>query len=161
MDLHGQAGVDMNLNVLIRHLVLSFPQAAILSRSVGDRYHVYVIVPYDGGPEKAVQVERAMYDEAARSIKDLEECLSQLNLPTLFRTRARYEMKLASPPRREHASGDPAVDGRVIRERSSTSPANEGWPPAPIGGTLFHGPLHLSSPSLPTSPGPLFAVCSD
>jgi hypothetical protein len=42
---------DATLKVLIRHLVLSFPQAAILSRSVGGRYHVCVIVPYDGGAE--------------------------------------------------------------------------------------------------------------
>ena len=37
------------LKALIRHLVLSFPKAAILSRQVGDRYHVFVMVPYAGG----------------------------------------------------------------------------------------------------------------
>lgn len=161
MDQSEDIRTDVTLKVLIRHLVLSFPQAAILSRSVGERYHVCVIMPYDGSPEKAVQIERAMCGEPARSIKEFERVLAQLNLPTLFQTRERYELRLAGRPRREHASGDPAVNDCGIRQSPSTSPAKEGWLPAPIGGTLFHGPLPLSSPSVPTSPDPLFAVCPD
>ena len=40
---------EVALKALIRHLVLSFPDTAILSRQVGDRYHVFVIVPYADG----------------------------------------------------------------------------------------------------------------
>ena len=44
--------VYARLTVLIRHLLLSFPQSAILSRSVGDRYHMFVICPIAGVSEK-------------------------------------------------------------------------------------------------------------
>jgi hypothetical protein len=108
-----ETGADAGLKVLIRYLVLSFPQATIFSRSVGERYHVCVIVPYDGSPEKAVQVERALCGESARSIREFERFLSQLNLPLLFQTRERYEVRLAHPPRFEPDGGP------------STSPANE------------------------------------
>ena len=63
------------LKAVIRHLVLSFPNAAILSREVGDRYHVFVIVPYGGGPEKTLQVERAWLVESTRSIEVGERVL--------------------------------------------------------------------------------------
>ena len=44
--------VDARLTVLIRDLVLSFPQSAILSPSVGDHYHMFVICPIAGVSEK-------------------------------------------------------------------------------------------------------------
>lgn len=149
MDPPRETGPDAGLKVLIRHLVLSFPQAAILSRSVGERYHVCVIVPYDGSPEKAAQVERALCDESARSIKGFELLLSQLNLPLLFQTRDRYDVRVAHPPPFE-------PDGEPDR-----SPANEGWPAAPIGGTVFHGPFDLSGSFLSTPPGAGFALPAD
>ena len=45
-------GMESALKALIRHLVLSFPESAILSRQVGDRYHVFIMVPYGTGPGK-------------------------------------------------------------------------------------------------------------
>ena len=46
MEYPGEVRGDAKLNVLIRHLVALFPQAAILSRQIGDTYHLFVIVPY-------------------------------------------------------------------------------------------------------------------
>ena len=60
MEFPGQARGDAKLKALIRHLLRTFPQTSILSRQVGDTYHVFVIVPYGGGPEKAIQVESAL-----------------------------------------------------------------------------------------------------
>ena len=134
---------DTKLQALIRHLVLSFPKAAILSRSVQERYHVCVIVPYDGSPEKALQVERTLCRESARSIQEFERFLFHLNLPLIFQTHERYDVGLASPP------------------EPSTSPANAGWPAASIGGTVGHGPHPLPSPLLPTSPDALFPLCAN
>ena len=44
--------VDVRLTVLILNLVLSFPQSASLSPSVGDPYHMFVIYPIAGVSEK-------------------------------------------------------------------------------------------------------------
>ena len=135
MDKPPETGADARLKVLIRYLVLSFMQAGILSRQVGDRYYVCVIVPYDGGPEKTVQIERAWLAESARSIKELERVLSPLNLPLLFQTCERYDVRAAHP-----------------------STANEGWPAASNGGTVLYGPFPLSGSSSPTRAGPLFPL---
>ncbi len=140
---------DRKLQALIRHLVLSFPQAAILSRSVGERYHVCIIVPYDGSPEKALQVERALCRESARSIQEFEQFLFHLNLPLIFQTHERYDVRLASPHGPEHA------------DEPSASPANGEWPTASIGGTVGHGPHPLSGPFLPTPPSALFPLCAN
>jgi hypothetical protein len=47
---------DAKLQTLIHHLVKSFPQTSILSRQVGNSYHVCVIVPHDGAPEKTIKI---------------------------------------------------------------------------------------------------------
>ncbi len=137
---------EAKLKVLIRHLVLSFPEAGILSRQVGDRYHVFIIVPYGGGPEKTIQVERAVLAKSARSIQEFEGFLSQVNLPRLVETRQRYDLRCAK------------TTGAA---QASTCPANEGFPSARIGGTVFHGPFQLSRPSSPTLPGALFPPYSE
>ena len=59
--------VEAKLKVLIRHLVTSFPETSILSREIAGRYHLFIIVPYSGGPEKAIQVDRAVLREPALS----------------------------------------------------------------------------------------------
>ncbi|MCE3222859.1 MAG: hypothetical protein K0S58_1039 [Nitrospira sp.] len=149
MESAGEARVDATLRALIRHLVLSFPQAAILSRSVGTRYHVCVIVPYDGSPEKTVQAEQAMDGERARSVKDVERQLSQLNLPLLLQTRERYDLSLTNRQPHEPACGWHAPEDGRTANRQDGSPANGGWLKVQIPRTVFHGPLPLSDPSLP------------
>ncbi len=98
MVLSGATGAETKLKVLIRHLVMSFPHTSILSRQVEGRYHLLVIVPYEGSPEKAMQVERAYLFEQDRSVEDFEVFLSHLNLPTLFHDRERYDLCSASRP---------------------------------------------------------------
>lgn len=142
---------------LVRHLVLTFPHAAIMSRSVLERYHVFVIVPYDGSPEKTVQVEGAVYRESASSVKDFKQFLFQLKLPLLFQTRERYDLRSANPPAPGDTGGYLATDNRAISSRSCTSPAHEGWLTAGIRGTVVHGPVPLSDPF---SPAPFNALCS-
>jgi hypothetical protein len=83
--------VEATLKALVRHLVLNFPETSVLSRQVGDRYYVFVISPYGGGPEKAIQIERAWLVKSARSIKEFEGYLTQLDLPRLLQTRERYD----------------------------------------------------------------------
>ena len=131
-------GTEVALKALIRHLVLSFPDAAILSREVGDRYHVFIIIPYVGGPERTLQVERAWLGESAGSIKACERVLEALDLPRLFQTRERYELRYVGFPQ---------------CERAARNPANEGWSAEPDRGTVCHGPIPLSGPSSPTPPG--------
>jgi hypothetical protein len=123
-----EAGAEVKLKVLIRYLVLSFPEAGVLSRQVEERYHVFVIVPYGGGPEKTIQVERAVLTESARSIKDFECCLSELNLPLWVQTHERYELTAGSIPRLGEAIGFPAT---------------EDWPVAQTHGTVEYGPVTL------------------
>jgi hypothetical protein len=127
---------DATLKELIRHLVLSFPQTAIFSRQVGDAYYVFVIAPYDGGLEKAIQVERALLTDHHAALDDFRHLLETLDLPGILKTCDRSE----------------------IRSARRSAPANEGWPAAPIGSTVSHGPFDLSGPSLPTPPGALLPV---
>ena len=139
-----RARTEAKLKVLIRHLVLTFPHAGILSRQVGHAYHVCIIAPYDGSPEKTIQVERALLAESARSIKEFECFLAQLNLPGLFQTCERYELRSVSTPR-SHETVECLT--------------HKGWSVAPIIGTVCHGPRPLSNSSLPTPPDPLFPLC--
>jgi hypothetical protein len=67
-------GIELALKTLIRQLILSFPESAILSRQVGYRYHVFVIVPYAGGPENTLQVERAWLVESAARLRRVNGC---------------------------------------------------------------------------------------
>ena len=112
---------EVALKALIRHLVLSFPDTAILSRQVGDRYHVFVIVPYAGGPEKTIQAERAWLDQCARSIETCERLLDGLDLPRLFLTRDRVELRYAA--------------SRQLT-RVTLNSANEGWTAEPVTCTV-------------------------
>ena len=129
-----ETGADAGLKVLIRYLVLSFPQATIFSRSVGERYHVCVIVPYDGSPEKAVQVERAVGGASARSIKAFEQFLAQLNLPRLFRTRDRCEVRSASRRQQEPGCAGHAGKARTIARKQP-------WPTVPPIWATGHSPF--------------------
>jgi hypothetical protein len=93
MDFPDEARADAKLKVLIRHLVLSFPHATILSRQVEDRYHVFVIAPYEGGPDKAVQVERAVLVERHTTVDEFRVLLESLHLPTLLQSCERFDIR--------------------------------------------------------------------
>ena len=72
----GEDRVEMAQKVLIQHLVLSFPHAAIFSRQIGRAYQVFVIAPYDGSPGTAIQVERAWLADQQASIDDFDRSWS-------------------------------------------------------------------------------------
>lgn len=92
MDYHADMSRNAKLKVLIRHLVTTFPHAAILSRPVLETYHLFIIVPYGGAPEKAIQVERALLVERNPSVHDFACLLDSLNLTTLLEGRAQYDL---------------------------------------------------------------------
>ena len=98
MEYPGEVRGDAKLNVLIRHLVALFPQAAILSRQIGDTYHLFVIVPYGGGPEKAIQIERALLIERDPSVDEFGALLERLNLSMVLQRYDRYELSHTSWP---------------------------------------------------------------
>jgi hypothetical protein len=79
-----ERGGEEKLRLLIRHLVLSFPLASILSRQVEDRYHVFVIVPHDGSREKTLQVETTLLREWSLRVEEFAALLSTLDLRTVF-----------------------------------------------------------------------------
>lgn len=109
MEYPREMKADLKLKMLIRHLVTTFPQAAILSRQVGDRYHVFVIVPYGGGPEKAIQVERALLVERNPSVDEFGPLLDSLNLTTLLQGCDRYDLSEASWSQTQAACACPGI----------------------------------------------------
>jgi hypothetical protein len=84
--------LNAKLKALIRHLVVSFPHAAILSRSVEDRYHLFLMVPYGDAPEKAIRVERALLVERHPSVHDFVLLLDRLNLTSFLERHNRYDL---------------------------------------------------------------------
>jgi hypothetical protein len=85
-------GAEDKLTVLIRYLVHSFPLASILSRRVEDRYHVFVIVPFDGSREKTLQVETTVFHDQQLPIGRFASLLSMLNLRTVYERGDRYDL---------------------------------------------------------------------
>ena len=139
MQTASDARVEATLKVLIQHLVLCFPHATIFFRQVRYAYHVFVIAPYGGGPEKAVQVERAWLADQQTTMDEFRQVLENLNLPAILQTCDRYD----------------------LRSSTGSTPANDEWPSASIGDTLWYGPLNLSGSSLSTASPALFAVRPD
>ncbi len=80
------------LTVLIGYLVRSFPLASILSRQVGDRYHVFVIAPFDGSREKTLQVETAIFHDQRLRVEEFATLLSLCNLRREFDHGDRYDL---------------------------------------------------------------------
>lgn len=96
---------EEKLTVLIRYLVHSFPLASILSRQVGDRYHVFVIVPFDGSPEKTLQVETTVFRNRSLRVEGFTALLSTLNLRRLFDQNDRYDLNwFGRQPKARHAA---------------------------------------------------------
>ena len=86
---------DAKLQTLIHHLVRSFPQTSILSRQVGNSYHMCVIVPHNGAPEKTIQVERALLVEPSPSLAEFAVFLTRLDLSRVLEGCARYDLRQA------------------------------------------------------------------
>ncbi len=84
---------EEKLTVLIGYLVRSFPLASILSRQVGDRYHVFVIVPFNGSREKTLQVETAIFHDQRLRVEGLVALLSMRNLRREFDQSDRYDLE--------------------------------------------------------------------
>lgn len=80
------------LKLLAQHLVASFPQASILFREMGVRYHLFVIVPYTGGPEKTIQVDRAVLANSVLTTDEFASRVDRLHLPTVLQGCARYDL---------------------------------------------------------------------
>ncbi len=129
-----KATVDAKLQMLIRHLVLSFLQATIFSREVEEQYAVVVIAPYDGGPDKVIQVERAWLAKQPDTMEAFRRVLENLNLPTVLQRYGRYDLGSAD----------------------WSDPANARWLAAQGSDVVSLGRLHLSGPSLPSSARAVF-----
>ena len=80
------------IKVLAQHLVASFPQASILFREIGVRCHLFVIVSYAGGPEKTIQVDRAVLDNSVLTTDEFASRVGRLHLPTVLKGCARYDL---------------------------------------------------------------------
>jgi hypothetical protein len=83
---------DIKLKVLVRHLVLVFPKASIYWREIEGRYCTFVIVPFAGGSEKAIQVDLAVLRDPAVTEKELNSALDRVHLPAILQTCARYDL---------------------------------------------------------------------
>lgn len=88
-----ESHVDAKLRVLTRYIVASFPEASILSREIGGRYHLFVLVPFAGGPDKVIQVDRAVLADPTLPEKEFVTRIDQLHLPTLLRRCGRYDLQ--------------------------------------------------------------------
>jgi hypothetical protein len=84
--------LNAKLKALLRHLVVSFPHASILSRPVEDRYHLFLIVPYGEAPEKTIRVERALLVERHLSVHDFVLLLDRLNITSFLERHNRYDL---------------------------------------------------------------------
>ena len=92
MAWYQERSAEEKLAVLIRYLVRSFPLASIFSRQAGDRYHVFVIVPFDGSQEKTLQVETTVFRHRALRVEGFAALLSTLNLRRVFKQADRYDL---------------------------------------------------------------------
>lgn len=109
-------GAENKLTVLIKYLVRSFPLASILSRRVGDRYHVFVIVPFDGSPEKTLQVETTVFYDQQLQIGRFASLLSMLNLRTFYERGDRYDLHWFG--RHADAHHTPALSGGFLPKQT-------------------------------------------
>lgn len=92
MERAEDSNIAAKLKILIRHLVASFPETSILFREIGGRYHLFVIVPYSGGPEKVIQVDQAVLREQALTEDEFASRVDRLHLPTVLQGCARYDL---------------------------------------------------------------------
>ena len=121
MAWYHERSAEEKLTVLIRYLVHSFPLASILSRQVGDRYHVFVIVPFDGSPEKTLQVETTVLRNRSLRLEGFAALLSTLNLRRLFDQNDRYDLNwFGRQAKARHAS---TFYGASLPQASQTSAA--------------------------------------
>jgi hypothetical protein len=88
------AHIEANLKVLTRYLVATFPDMSILSREIGGRYHLFVLVPFTRGAEKAIQVDRPVLEDPALTEEEIVFRLDSLHLPTVLHRCVRVDLGL-------------------------------------------------------------------
>jgi hypothetical protein len=88
------AHLEANLKVLTRYLVATFPDMSILSRDIEGRYHLFVLVPFTGGAEKAIQVDRPVLEDPALTEEEIVFRLDSLHLPTVLHGCVRVDLEL-------------------------------------------------------------------
>lgn len=121
MAWYKERSAEEKFTVLIRYLVHSFPLASILSRQVGDRYHVFIIVPFDGSPEKTLQVETSIFRRQSLRVEGFAALLSALNLRRVFDRTDRYDLDwFGHHPEAGHA---PACSGASLPKARQASAA--------------------------------------
>lgn len=121
MAWYQERSAEEKLTVLIRYLVRSFPLASILSRQAGDRYHVFVIVPFEGSQEKTLQVETTVFRYGNLRVEAFAALLSTLNLRRVFEQADRYDLDWFGP--RTEASHAPVYAGASSPKVSQSSAA--------------------------------------
>ncbi len=84
--------VNANVKAVIWHLVMRFPHAAIVSRQVEGKDHLFTIMPYDGTPDKEIQIAQALLADRDLSVPDFATLLNRLDLPTVLHESDRYHL---------------------------------------------------------------------
>lgn len=101
--------------ILVGYLVRSFPLASILSRQVGDRYHMFVIAPFDGSREKTLQVETTIFHDQRLRVEEFAVLLSMRNLRREFDRGDRYALEwFDGDP--EASRKSPLFDGSLSKQ---------------------------------------------
>lgn len=121
MAWYQERSAEVKLTVLTRYLVHSFPLASILSRQVGDRYHVFVIVPFDGSQEKTLQVETMVFCNRRLRVEGFAALLSTLNLRRVFDQHDRYDLDWFG--RHSQVKNTSAFSGASLPQASPVSAA--------------------------------------
>lgn len=121
MAWYKERNAEEKLTVLIRYLVHSFPLASILSRQVGDRYHVFVIVPFDGSQEKTLQVDTTIFRHQSLPVERFTALLSTLNLRRVFDRNDRYDLDWFA--RHDEMRHMPAFSGKSVANARQMSAA--------------------------------------
>lgn len=92
---------EAKLKALLRQVVLSFPQASILSWQVSEGDHLLVIVPHNGSPEKTIHVQQSVLHDHRLDTREFASLLTRLDLYTLLQHHPSYDLNLLAP--RGHA----------------------------------------------------------
>ncbi len=88
--------VEAKVKAVIWHLVRRFPHAAILSRQVEGKDHLFTIMPYDETPEKEIQIEQALLVDRNPTVHEVATLLNRLDIPTVLQECHRYHLTRAN-----------------------------------------------------------------
>jgi len=93
------------------------------------------------------------------TVDEFRVLLESLHLPSLLQGCERCDLRQTSRSQNQAACTRLLASGTKTESTFLSAPANEEWRAAQVGGTVGHGPLHLSGPYVPSPPGavaPLF-----